>query len=221
MSDSTPGAARRRRSPPPCNRKRTERRRSRCGRSPSTSGASTRSRTSRLAVYAGEVTCVLGDNGAGKSTLIKILSGVHPPDKGEVLFDGEPVTFAGPARCAGARDRHRVPGPRDRAADVGVAQLLPRQRADPRPGPAPAAGHQRGPADHARGDGQDGHRRPRPGPDRRNAVGRGAPGDGDRPRRLLRGQGPDPRRADLRARRPPVGDRAQVRDPGPARWDGR
>jgi simple sugar transport system ATP-binding protein len=48
------------------------------------------------------VTCVLGDNGAGKSTLIKILSGVHSPDKGEVLFDGEPVSFAGP-RDARAR----------------------------------------------------------------------------------------------------------------------
>jgi simple sugar transport system ATP-binding protein len=49
-----------------------------------------------LAVYAGQVTCVLGDNGAGKSTLIKILSGVHVPDKGEMLFEGEPVSFAGP-----------------------------------------------------------------------------------------------------------------------------
>ena len=55
-----------------------------------------------LAVYAGQVTCVLGDNGAGKSTLIKILSGVHTPDKGEVLFEGEPVSFAGP-RDARAR----------------------------------------------------------------------------------------------------------------------
>jgi simple sugar transport system ATP-binding protein len=49
-----------------------------------------------VSVYSGQVTCVLGDNGAGKSTLIKILSGVHNPDKGEVLFDGEPLTFAGP-----------------------------------------------------------------------------------------------------------------------------
>ena len=39
-------------------------------------------------VRAGEVTCVLGDNGAGKSTLIKILAGVHRPDRGEVLLDG-------------------------------------------------------------------------------------------------------------------------------------
>ena len=47
-------------------------------------------------VRAGEVTCVLGDNGAGKSTLIKILSGVHQPDGGQLLLDGEPVTLASP-----------------------------------------------------------------------------------------------------------------------------
>jgi simple sugar transport system ATP-binding protein len=56
-----------------------------------------------LKVNAGEVTCVLGDNGAGKSTLIKILSGVHVPDQGELLMNGEPVTFTNPrdARALG------------------------------------------------------------------------------------------------------------------------
>jgi simple sugar transport system ATP-binding protein len=56
-----------------------------------------------LKVNAGEVTCVLGDNGAGKSTLIKILSGVHPPDQGELLIDGEAVRFTNPrdARAMG------------------------------------------------------------------------------------------------------------------------
>jgi len=49
-----------------------------------------------LQVNAGEVTCVLGDNGAGKSSLIKILSGVFPPDEGEILVDGAPAVFSGP-----------------------------------------------------------------------------------------------------------------------------
>ena len=56
-----------------------------------------------MQVNAGEVTCVLGDNGAGKSTLIKILSGVHPHDEGELLVQGKPIRFSGPreARAAG------------------------------------------------------------------------------------------------------------------------
>ncbi|AEQ05587.1 ATP-binding cassette domain-containing protein [Corynebacterium pseudotuberculosis] len=49
-----------------------------------------------LSVASGEVTCVLGDNGAGKSTLIKILSGLHKQSSGELLIDGQPVTFSGP-----------------------------------------------------------------------------------------------------------------------------
>ncbi|MBP3043671.1 sugar ABC transporter ATP-binding protein [Arthrobacter jiangjiafuii] len=49
-----------------------------------------------LAVLPGEVHCVLGQNGAGKSTLIKALSGVHRPDGGEILWNGEPVELSGP-----------------------------------------------------------------------------------------------------------------------------
>jgi ribose transport system ATP-binding protein len=39
---------------------------------------------------------VLGENGAGKSTLIKIMAGVLKPDAGEMLLDGQPVSFASP-----------------------------------------------------------------------------------------------------------------------------
>jgi simple sugar transport system ATP-binding protein len=38
-----------------------------------------------------EVVGLLGDNGAGKSTLIKIITGVHQPDRGEILFGGERI----------------------------------------------------------------------------------------------------------------------------------
>jgi len=44
----------------------------------------------------GETLGLLGDNGAGKSTLIKILSGYHSADKGEIYFDGKKVTIRSP-----------------------------------------------------------------------------------------------------------------------------
>ena len=49
-----------------------------------------------LSVRPGEVNCLLGDNGAGKSTLIKTLSGVHPPDSGSLLMDGQSVVLGSP-----------------------------------------------------------------------------------------------------------------------------
>ena len=52
-----------------------------------------------LKAYAGRILALLGDNGAGKSTLIKILSGVFPPDRGEIRFRGAPVVFANPAEA--------------------------------------------------------------------------------------------------------------------------
>lgn len=49
-----------------------------------------------LRLRRGEVHCLLGDNGAGKSTLIKTLAGVHAPDKGTYLVEGNPVRFCSP-----------------------------------------------------------------------------------------------------------------------------
>ena len=46
-----------------------------------------------LDLHRGEVHALVGENGAGKSTLIKVMTGVHQPDEGEVLVDGEPVTL--------------------------------------------------------------------------------------------------------------------------------
>jgi iron complex transport system ATP-binding protein len=58
-----------------------------------------------FAVEAGEIFGVVGPNSAGKTTLVRLLSGVHPPGRGEVLLDG---------RALGVLDR------RERARRIAV-----------------------------------------------------------------------------------------------------
>ena len=95
----------------------------------------------------GTVHGLVGENGAGKSTLAKAIGGVHQPDDGEMLVDGEPVRFSSPrdalargialiaqeialvpARSVG---RERVPrrgaAPRRRGRPGRAAPRLPRR----------------------------------------------------------------------------------------------
>jgi rhamnose transport system ATP-binding protein len=50
-----------------------------------------------IELFGGEAHALLGENGAGKSTMVKMLAGVHQPDDGRFLINGEPVALIGPA----------------------------------------------------------------------------------------------------------------------------
>ena len=71
-----------------------------------------------LAIRPGEVHALIGQNGSGKSTIIKILSGYHQPDGGEVFMRGErvplPLRPGQPGRL-GLRFLHQ---------DVGVVRTM-------------------------------------------------------------------------------------------------
>ena len=50
----------------------------------------------QLELRSGEVHALLGENGAGKSTLVKVITGVHQPDKGEIYLDDRQIHLSDP-----------------------------------------------------------------------------------------------------------------------------
>jgi simple sugar transport system ATP-binding protein len=82
----------------------------------------------------GEVLALLGDNGAGKSTLLKILCGAVQPSSGQLLVNGEPVTFRSPKD---SRDRGIEVVYQDLAlaTELSVAENIFLGRERKRPGP--------------------------------------------------------------------------------------
>jgi len=82
-----------------------------------------------LDLYPGEVLALAGDNGAGKSTLIKMISGVHQPDSGEILYRGQTISHQTPhqVRDLGIETIYQDLALADNL-DVGINIFLGRER---------------------------------------------------------------------------------------------
>ena len=65
----------------------------------------------------GEIHALMGENGAGKSTFIKVITGVHQPDSGMMLLEGEKITLRSTEDSAKLGNRRNlsacygIPGP--------------------------------------------------------------------------------------------------------------
>ena len=83
-----------------------------------------------MVVERGRVTALVGENGAGKSTLIKCVTGLVRADSGQILMNGEPVSWRSPhdARAAGIEAVHQSLGLADNL-DVASNIFLGRERA--------------------------------------------------------------------------------------------
>jgi branched-chain amino acid transport system ATP-binding protein len=76
-----------------------------------------------LTVEAGEIVTLVGANGAGKSTLVKTISGLLRPQRGQILFDGNPIETLSPRARVRLGIAH-VPEGRQTFAGMTVAENL-------------------------------------------------------------------------------------------------
>ena len=71
-----------------------------------------------IGIRPGEIHGLIGENGAGKSTLIKVLTGVHIPEEGEIYVDGRKVAFSNPVEA-------RAHGISCVYQELGIVPMLP------------------------------------------------------------------------------------------------
>jgi len=76
-----------------------------------------------LEIREGEVLGLLGTNGAGKSTVLRVLSGLAPPQRGQVVLAGQDVSRV-PAEDLVRRGLAMVPGGKAMFGDLTVAESL-------------------------------------------------------------------------------------------------
>lgn len=56
-----------------------------------------------MKLFPGDIFGIIGPNGAGKTTFFNICTGIYPPTKGKIFFDGEDITALSPERVAQKR----------------------------------------------------------------------------------------------------------------------